>query len=64
VYGEPRVTERHHMWTTLCRIKPNASDPWLMIGDFNETMWQNENLSFRKRLERQMADFRSMLFFL
>jgi hypothetical protein len=34
-----------------------------MIGDFNETMWQNEHFSERKRPERQMEDFRSVLSF-
>jgi hypothetical protein len=38
VYGEPKAHERHHMWTLLRRIKDSANMPWLMIGDFNETM--------------------------
>ena len=38
VYGEPKSHERHHMWELLRRIRNNSSEPWLMIGDFNETM--------------------------
>jgi hypothetical protein len=49
VYGEPKASERHHMWRTLRRIAPNASEPWVMIGDFNETMWQHEHFSETKR---------------
>jgi hypothetical protein len=37
VYGEPKSSERHHMWTVLRRIKTDADVPWMMIGDFNET---------------------------
>jgi hypothetical protein len=35
--------------------------PWLMLGDFNETMWQSEHYSERKRNEKQMLDFREIL---
>jgi endonuclease/exonuclease/phosphatase family metal-dependent hydrolase len=51
------------MWKTIRRIKTNASEPWLMMGDFNETMWQNEHLSETKRSEKRMADFRNTLNF-
>jgi hypothetical protein len=34
-----------------------------MLGDFNETMWQNENFSETKRSERRMEAFRSTLAF-
>lgn len=61
VYGEPKSCERHHMWTTLRRIKPNSNEPWMMIGDFNETKWQHEHFSETKRSERRMADFRKLL---
>ena len=63
VYGEAKASERHHMWTTLRRIKPNTTEPWLMMGDFNETMWQHEHFSETKRSERRMADFRNVLSF-
>jgi hypothetical protein len=45
VYGEPKPSERHHMWTLLKRIKSNSSEPWVMLGDFNEAMWQAEHFS-------------------
>jgi endonuclease/exonuclease/phosphatase family metal-dependent hydrolase len=34
--------------------------PWLMMGDFNEAMWQSEHFSLRKRGEKQMMDFREV----
>jgi hypothetical protein len=63
VYEEPKGSERHHMWTTLRRIKDHANIPWLMIGDFNETKWQHEHFSQTKRSEKRMADFRKLLSF-
>jgi hypothetical protein len=32
-----------------------------MIGDFNEAIWDFEHLSSRRRLEKQMIDFREIL---
>jgi hypothetical protein len=49
------------MWTLLRRIKPIIDEPWLMLGDFNECMWQFEHLSNSRRSERQMQNFRDVL---
>lgn len=35
--------------------------PWLVMGDFNEAMWQYEHFSVTPRAERQMMDFREVL---
>jgi endonuclease/exonuclease/phosphatase family metal-dependent hydrolase len=51
------------MWTLLRRIKPKCPEPWLMLGDFNEAMWQDEHFSKTRRSERQMMDFREVLSF-
>jgi hypothetical protein len=61
IYGEPRVQDRHNMWSLLRRIMPKSDAPWLMIGDFNETMWKGEHYSCTRRAERQMLDFREVL---
>jgi hypothetical protein len=45
------------------RLKTRSSDPWLVIGDFNEAMWQLEHFSETKRGEKQMAVFREVLDF-
>jgi endonuclease/exonuclease/phosphatase family metal-dependent hydrolase len=34
-----------------------------MMGDFNETKWQHEDLSETKRSERRMAEFRKLVNF-
>jgi hypothetical protein len=61
VYGEPRTQDRHVMWELLKRIKPVSCAPWLLIGDFNEVMWPFEHFSVRRRLEKQMMNFRDIL---
>jgi hypothetical protein len=63
VYGEPKPSERHHMWTLWKRIKNNSAEPSVMLGDFNEAMWQAEHFSNTKRSERQMLDFGEALSF-
>ena len=49
------------MWTLLRRIKDTSDLPWLMVGDFNETMWQAEHLSATRRSESNMENFRKLL---
>lgn len=39
VYGEPRVENRHLMWSQLSDLKANSDLPWLIMGDFNEAVW-------------------------
>jgi hypothetical protein len=36
--------------------------PWLVIGDFNEALWQEEHLSCTPRPTNQMDAFREVLF--
>ena len=52
---------RHLMWTKLRRLKTTSNLPWLVIGDFNEAMWDFEHLSITPRAEAQMVAFRDML---
>jgi hypothetical protein len=49
------------MWTLLRRIKPLSTKPWLMVGDFNEAMWQGEHFSRSRRSEHHMRNFRDVL---
>jgi hypothetical protein len=50
------------MWEILQWLKTRSDDPWIVIGDFNEVMWQYEHFSETKR-GGQMADFREVLEF-
>jgi hypothetical protein len=51
VYGEPRTHERHNFWKLLKHIKPLRTEPWFLMGDFNECLWQEEHFSARRRGE-------------
>ena len=39
VYGEPRVEDRHLMWTIMQNLKQVSELPWLIVGDFNKALW-------------------------
>jgi hypothetical protein len=43
VYGEPRVESRHLMWEMLRSLRLVSNLPWMVMGDFNETMWGFEH---------------------
>ena len=61
VYGEPRVENRPAIWSALQNLKTIIDRPWLVVGDFNEAMWQSEHISRKKRSEPQMKAFRDVL---
>jgi hypothetical protein len=61
VYGEPRVENRHRMWALLNSVKQVSDPPWLVVGDFNETLWQFEHFSLKQRSELQMQAFRDVV---
>ena len=61
VYGEPRMENRHLVWTKLRNLKAINNLPWLVIGDFHEAMWDFKHLSITPRAEAQMIAFRNTL---
>jgi len=61
IYGEPRVDNRKHMWDLLRSLCGAWAGQWMVIGDFNEALWQYEHFSDTPRPERQMMDFREVL---
>jgi endonuclease/exonuclease/phosphatase family metal-dependent hydrolase len=61
VYGEPRVENRGLMWDALRNIRASSNLPWLVMGDFNEALWQEEHLSKTPRAVNQMDAFREVL---
>ena len=61
VYGEPRTENRRDMWELLRSLSGAWAGPWMVLGDFNEAMWQYEHFSETPRPERQMMDFREIL---
>ena len=61
VYGEPPVENRHLMWAKLQGLTSVCDRPWLVIGDFNEALWDFEHLLATPRPEQQMIAFRDTL---
>jgi hypothetical protein len=49
------------MWDTLRHLKTLSNLPWLILGDFNEALWQEEHLSQTLRPVSQMEAFRGVL---
>jgi hypothetical protein len=63
VYGEPKPTCRPDFLKLLKRIRDRSQEPWFIVGDFNESMFQSEHWSATRRSEARMRDFRDTLEF-
>jgi hypothetical protein len=61
VYGEPCRDKRHEFWNLLRRLHLQREGPWLVCGDFNEALCQEEHDGPNLRSEAQMELFRSCL---
>jgi endonuclease/exonuclease/phosphatase family metal-dependent hydrolase len=49
------------MWDALRAIKTQSNLPWLVLGDFNEALGQEEHFSQTPREVNQMVAFRKVL---
>lgn len=56
-YGEPDTNLRSQAWSMMQRIGDNNQLPWLMMGDFNELLWQSKKKGGGLRPERLMKAF-------
>ncbi|XP_010666673.1 uncharacterized protein LOC104883809 [Beta vulgaris subsp. vulgaris] len=58
VYASPDSTLRKELWRELEKIKDSYFGPWLLAGDFNETMTMNErNGSESSEMSRRCREF-------
>ncbi|CAM8948104.1 unnamed protein product [Rhodiola kirilowii] len=60
-YGDPKVSGRKHSWTLLRRLCTMSNLPWMVIGDFNEVVCDDEVKGTRPRQVWQMNNFREAL---
>jgi exonuclease III len=60
-YGHPDWTKRHESWALLRHLQQFHLVPWLVIGDFNEIVSQNEKFGAVMTRETQMGAFREAL---
>jgi hypothetical protein len=61
VYGEPCRDKRHEFWSLLRRLRTQRDGPWLVCGDFNEALTQDEHSGPVPRSDAQMELFRQCL---
>ncbi|KAG7534390.1 Ribonuclease H-like superfamily [Arabidopsis thaliana x Arabidopsis arenosa] len=61
VYGDPVVQYRELVWERLTRIGITRSEPWFMIGDFNEITGNHEKRGGKRRSEPSFLPFRCMI---
>lgn len=43
-YGEPRVENRHRIWSLLCDLRAQSEEPRVVMGDYNEAILQHEHM--------------------
>jgi hypothetical protein len=60
-YGDPVTTNRVRSWQLLRCLHSQRSNPWLVMGDFNEIVDQSEKLGLIDCIESQMQLFCSAL---
>ena len=62
VYGPPNPSFRNDLWERIERIGITRKNlPWIMMGDFNELLGNNEKRGGRIRPEASFQDFRRMV---
>lgn len=60
VYGDPILQYRHFLWERLERIGTTRHDPWILMGDFNEILSNDEKKGGRKRDEWTFMGLRNL----
>lgn len=59
-YGDPVVAKRQEVWERLTNIGLSRDEAWLLAGDFNELMSNEEKVGGAIRHESTFWDFRNM----
>ena len=60
-YGHPETHLRKQSWELLKLLHSQMNFPWLVAGDFNEILSEDEKLGGNSRLQGQMTGFREAL---
>lgn len=61
IYGEPVTDGRSAIWERLSRIGAQRTEPWCMIGDFNEVLSNEEKTEGPRRSKASFLPFADML---
>ncbi|XP_028554798.1 uncharacterized protein LOC114580674 [Dendrobium catenatum] len=62
VYGSNYVDERLLFWQQLCSNTPTPDLPWIIMGDFNCCIFQNEKTGGSPLYFSRMGDFNSFIY--
>lgn len=61
IYGEPKWNQKARTWEAIRSLKQDLSSPWLIMGDFNEILYNSEKEGGRPRTQRQLQAFHDAL---
>ncbi|XP_050231894.1 uncharacterized protein LOC126680759 [Mercurialis annua] len=61
IYGNPIASQRVHTWTLLNRLNDLYDVPWLVGGDFNEILCQEEKVGGLLKPQYLMNNFKEAL---
>lgn len=61
LYGYSELSQRHLSWELLRNINKNVSEDWVIGGDFNEIMDENEKYGGRRKSKAVMDEFRGVV---
>jgi hypothetical protein len=61
MYGEFKWEEKYKTWDRIRSIHQNNSLPWVVMGDLNEILFDQEKEGGRVRPSRYMQDFHNVL---
>ena len=56
-YGEPKWDKKSDSWVQLRDLHGRMSRPWLVLGDFNEILYNSEKEGGVSRPQRYMQAF-------
>ena len=61
IYGMPEWNQKGRTWDAICSIRGDLTAPWLLMGDFNEILYNSEKEGGRPRTQRQLQAFHDVL---
>lgn len=61
MYGEPGWNQKGMTWDALRSLRSSTNIPWLVLGDFNEILYNCEKEGGRPRTQRHLRAFHDAL---